>query len=115
MILFIHGFGSSGFSFKAERMREYYEGREPVLAPSLSYVPTLAIQTLEEIISYALQHKEQVGIVGSSLGGYYALYLGNKYKLKTVLVNPAVHAYKRLAVHEGLAINYHDLSQFEWI
>ncbi len=67
MIIFIHGFGSSGFSFKADRTREHFEGRESVLAPSLSYVPKLALQTLEEIIEYGLT-KERVCLIGSSLG-----------------------------------------------
>ncbi len=113
MIIFIHGFGSSGFSFKADRTREYYEGKESVLSPSLSYVPHLAIKTLEEIIEYALT-KESVKLIGSSLGGYYAIYLSNKYNLKAVLINPAVNAPKTLSEYEGMATNYYDLSKFEW-
>jgi len=113
MIIFIHGFGSSGFTFKADRTREYYEGKESVLSPSLSYVPYLAIKTIEELIDYALT-KESVKLIGSSLGGYYALYLSNKYNLKAVLINPAVNAPITLGKYEGMATNYYDLSKFEW-
>ena len=113
MIIFIHGFGSSGFSFKADRAREYFEPEEAVLAPSLSYVPKLAIKTLEEIIEYGLS-KERVSLIGSSLGGYYAHYLSNKYNIKAVLVNPALNADTRLSQESGMATNYYDLTKFEW-
>jgi len=113
MIIFIHGFGSSGFSFKAQKTKEYFKNREVVLTPSLSYVPYLAIDTLEQIIEYALP-KESVYLIGSSLGGFYSIYLSNKYDIKAVLVNPAVNAHKTLGKYEGMATNYYDLSQFEW-
>ena len=113
MIIFIHGFGSSGFSNKADKTREYFKGKESVLSPSLSYVPKLAIDTLEQIIEYTSKF-ENVHLIGSSLGGFYAIYLANKYDLKAALVNPAVYADKRLSQVEGMAPNYYDLSKFEW-
>ena len=113
MIIFIHGFGSSGFSFKADRTREYFTN-EVVLSPSLTYVPHLAITTLEDIIEYALTKEESVKLIGSSLGGFYALYLSNKYNLKAVLINPAINAPITLGKYEGMATNYYDLSKFEW-
>ena len=113
MIIFIHGFGSSGFSFKADKARDYFEPKEAVLAPSLSYVPILAIKTLEEIIEYGLK-QGRVSLIGSSLGGYYAHYLSNKYNIKAVLVNPALNADIRLSQESGMATNYYDLSKFEW-
>lgn len=110
MILYIHGFGSSGNGGKASLFREYFE--EEVIAPSLSYVPNLAIDTLEQIIELLLAKDENVGLVGSSLGGYFAIYLANKYDLKAVLINPAVYPYKTLD-KIGMAMNYYDMSSFE--
>lgn len=110
MILYIHGFGSSGHGGKATLFREYFE--EEVLAPSLSYVPNLAIDTLEQIIELLLQKGENVGLVGSSLGGYYSIYLACKYDLKAVLINPAIYPYKTLD-KIGMAINYYDGTSFE--
>lgn len=110
MILYIHGFGSSGHGGKASLFREYFE--EEVIAPSLSYVPNLAIDTLEQIIEMLLEKDENVGLVGSSLGGYYAIYLANKYDLKAVLINPAIYPYKTLD-KIGMATNYYDGSSFE--
>ncbi|RXJ69272.1 esterase [Halarcobacter ebronensis] len=110
MILYIHGFGSSGFGGKATLFRDYFE--EEVITPSLSYVPALAIDTLEQIIEMLLAKDEKVGLVGSSLGGYYSIYLANKYDLKAVLINPAVNAYKTLD-KIGMATNYYDGTSFE--
>lgn len=93
MILYIHGFGSSGEGGKAKIFREHFRKRGvPFMAPSLSYVPELAIKTLEEIIEMC----EDITLIGSSLGGYYAIYLAEKYGLKTVLINPAVRSSKTL-------------------
>ena len=94
MIIYIHGFGSSGHGGKASLFREYFE--DEVIAPSLSYVPNLAIDTLEQLIEMLLEKGETVGLVGSSLGGYYSIYLANKYDLKAVLINPAIYPYKTL-------------------
>lgn len=112
MIIYIHGFGSSGHGGKATLFREYFE--DEVIAPSLSYVPNLAIDTLEQLIEMLLQKDENVGLVGSSLGGYYSIYLANKYDLKAVLINPAIYPYKTLD-KLGMATNYYDGSSFEVI
>ncbi len=113
MILFIHGFGSSGHSFKAELVKKYFK-EEGVLSPSLSYVPELAIDTLKEIIELCLQKGERVCLMGSSLGGFYAAYLSNLYDLKAVLINPAVNAHVSLKKAIPQGINYYDESYFEW-
>ncbi len=110
MIIYIHGFGSSGHGGKATLFREYFE--DEVIAPSLSYVPSLAIDTLEQIIEMLLNNGQNVGLVGSSLGGYYSIYLANKYDLKAVLINPAVYPYKTLD-KVGMAMNYYDGTSFE--
>lgn len=87
--IYIHGFGGSGQGKKASSFREHYkECNISFIAPSLSHIPDLAITTLEELI---ISYDCKVNLIGSSLGGYYALYLANKYNLKAVLLNPAVN------------------------
>jgi predicted esterase YcpF (UPF0227 family) len=111
MIIYIHGFSSHGYGGKAKALREYCGQRDiPFLAPSLSYIPELAIQTLEEFIRVC----GNVRLVGSSLGGYYAVYLAEKYSLPVVLINPAVRSYETLSRSLGQVPNYYDGSTFEW-
>ncbi len=113
MILYIHGFGSSSESFKAKLVKEYFK-KEGVLAPSLSYIPDLAIGTLEDIIKFFQNKGERIFLMGSSLGGFYAMYLSEIYSLKAVLINPAVKAPESLKRAIPQAISYYDGSRFEW-
>jgi predicted esterase YcpF (UPF0227 family) len=91
MTIYIHGFGGSGQGLKASLFREYYKSiNKPFIAPSLSHIPDLAISTLEELIE---SYDGKVTLIGSSLGGYYAVYLANKYKIKAVLLNPSTEPF----------------------
>lgn len=91
MILYIHGFNSSSASFKAGLLREALArrgGSERFVAPDLSHWPRQAIEQLEALIEKP--GNGPITLVGSSLGGYYATYLAEKYGLKAVLINPAI-------------------------
>ncbi|WP_455757768.1 YqiA/YcfP family alpha/beta fold hydrolase [Sulfurimonas sp.] len=112
MIIYIHGFGGSGEGSKAKAFREYFKTtQDSFIAPSLSYVPDLAIKTLEELIE---SYNEEVTLIGSSLGGFYTIYLAKKYGLKAVLLNPSIYPYKTLNNYLGDAPNFYDNSSFKW-
>lgn len=109
--LYIHGFGGSGLGVKSRLFRSYF-GAE-IVAPSLSYVPELAVDTLEQLIERLLR-TDSVTLIGSSLGGYYAIYCAEKYGLKAVLINPSIRPYETLERVIDDAFCYYDLSRFEW-
>ena len=113
MIIYIHGFGSSGLGMKATMFRKQLSSND-FFAPSLSYIPNLAIQTLEELIMTFNKNGIKVGLIGSSLGGYYSIYLSNKYKIKSVLINPSINPTKTLAKSIGYAPSFYDESSFKW-
>lgn len=114
MILYLHGFSSSGFGKKALEFKEYF--KDDLIHPSLPTIPKLAINNLEQIIEVFLKLNQNVHLIGSSLGGYYALYLANKYSLKAVLINPAIKPLNTLSRYEGANYikNYFDGSKFEF-
>jgi len=113
MILYIHGFASSGLGAKARAVREYF--RDEVLAPSLPYVPDLAVDTLEQMLHHCREHcDEPIGVMGSSLGGFYALWLAERHALPAVLINPSLRPWETLAAHTGEGTNYYDGARFEW-
>ena len=112
MILYIHGFASSGLGGKAKMVREYFG--EKAFAPSLPYVPDLAIDTLIQIAEQAARCREPLHLIGSSLGGFYALYLAERFGLQAVLVNPSVRPWETLAAQTGHGTNYYDGARFEW-
>jgi predicted esterase YcpF (UPF0227 family) len=112
MTIYIHGFGGSGCGVKANLFRKYFSSiNQPFIAPSLSYVPYLAVKTLEETIE---SYDGNVNLIGSSLGGFYAIYLAQKYDVKAVLINPSVNPDETLKRVLGMAPNFYDNTIFEW-
>jgi len=113
MVIYIHGFGGSGEGSKAKAFREYFKSiDEDFIAPSLSYVPQLAIKTLEELIE---SYHGDVYLIGSSLGGYYATYLSKIAQVKkVVLLNPSVNPKDTLQRAIGNAPNFFDESYYNW-
>ena len=79
--------------------------------PQLPVSPQAAIALAEDIIAAS---PTQVTLVGSSLGGYYATYLGEQHGLKALLVNPAVIAHISLAEHLGPQTNLYTGERFEF-
>ena len=82
---------------------EYY-------CPALFNSPREAIAQVETRLE---NHAGPVTLVGSSLGGFYATYLAEKYGWKAILVNPAVHAHHLLRQALGPQTNWHTGKQ--WI
>jgi len=115
MILYLHGFRSSPASFKARKMQEYMQrsGRAAeFFCPALSPSPALAIAQAEQILEDVDPSK--VTIIGSSLGGYYATWLAEKYGCKAMLVNPAVKPPRELESYVGVTTYYHSEEIFEF-
>ena len=51
---------------------------------------------------------ENMAVVGSSLGGFYATWIAEKMLCKAVLLNPAVDPARDLAKYIGEQTNWHD-------
>lgn len=114
MIIYIHGFASSGFGTKARYFRELCQQQQrSFMAPSLPWIPELAIANLADLIDHARQH-EPVHLIGSSLGGYYGLHLAHRFGLKLALINPSVRPTETLGQLTGWVQHFHDGSRFEW-
>jgi predicted esterase YcpF (UPF0227 family) len=106
-ILYIHGFNSSPLSVKAEQTRQYLLKNFPQVhfyCPQLASNPKGAINQLEEIIQSS-QTNSSWYLMGSSLGGYFASYLSEKYNLPSVLVNPAIKPFELLQDYLGEQVN----------
>ena len=93
MIIYIHGFNSTGPS--SVKYNELTMGlpNETIYCPTYpSNDPDEAIRHLSSVIEEKMKiHDEELMLVGTSLGGYYAQYLGRKYNAKVVLINPALN------------------------
>lgn len=119
MILYLHGFRSSPSSFKASMMAEEMSRRgclDQWRCPALPVSPRAAIEmALEQANDLAKQHGKDLSssmtVVGSSLGGYYAMHVAEKLGCRAVLLNPAVHADRDLARRVGTHTNFHHQEQ----
>ena len=113
MIVYIHGFNSSPASSKAQllhaRLSALGRARE-FLAPALPHSPAAAAQLLEDL---ARRHP-QAALVGSSLGGFYATWLAEKFARRAVLVNPAVRPNELLDGHVGRQKNFHTGEEYDF-
>jgi predicted esterase YcpF (UPF0227 family) len=113
MLIYIHGFNSSPASSKAQLLKAKLEAKgrgAEYAAPALSHSPAQAAAVLD---SLARRHPG-AALVGSSLGGYYATVLAEKYDLKAVLLNPAVRPYDLLKDHLGPQKNFHTGESYEF-
>ncbi len=69
------------------------------LVPTLASRPLAAVRSVLELVN---RHRERpVALLGSSLGGYYALWLSVELGCRAVLVNPAVYPYDLLRDYLG--------------
>jgi predicted esterase YcpF (UPF0227 family) len=97
MLIYIHGFNSSALSYKAglvaSRMAALGRGAGFV-CPELPDRPAQAMAVLEDCVKRA--DVSRVALIGSSLGGFYATSLAERYAVRAVLVNPAVRPYELL-------------------
>lgn len=72
--------------------------------PQLLASPRESMDMVEKHIQDSIH--DRLVVIGSSLGGYYANYLAEKYDCKGVALNPAVRAPKELASHVGMLTSY---------
>ncbi|GGC82383.1 YqiA/YcfP family alpha/beta fold hydrolase [Undibacterium terreum] len=117
MILYLHGFRSSPQSFKARLIAEYMQAQgrgDEYLCPQLSASPLLAIRQAEQLLDACADVARDVTLIGSSLGGYYATWLAEKYACKAALLNPAVRPPRDLEKYVGVTTAYHSDEVFEF-
>ncbi len=112
-LLYLHGFNSSPISSKARITYDYCVRNglsDRIAIPELPHVPALAIEQMCAIIE---RQTLPVAIIGSSLGGYYATYLAEKFGVNAALVNPAVNPAELWHQHLGINRNYYSGREYE--
>lgn len=93
ILVYLHGFLSSPFSQKGQWLAQAaQENSLGFFAPDLNHSP-LAVKDLLERMARRYADDELL-VVGSSLGGFYARYLSQITGARSVLLNPAVLPWK---------------------
>ncbi|MEP6505466.1 MAG: YqiA/YcfP family alpha/beta fold hydrolase [Betaproteobacteria bacterium] len=107
-LLYLHGFRSSPQSFKARWMADWVARHRPDLVwtcPQLPPSPAAALAEIRRLV--AGWPAATSGVIGSSLGGFYATVLAGELGFRAVLLNPAVDPARDLAAHIGRQTMYH--------
>jgi predicted esterase YcpF (UPF0227 family) len=112
-LLYLHGFRSSPQSTKARVMAAWVQQQRPDLhwwCPQLPPSPAEAMQMLFE--GLANWPARQTGVVGSSLGGFYATTVAERLGCRAVLLNPAIDPARDLAKYIGETTAWHSDERF---
>ena len=115
-LLYLHGFNSSPQSHKAQLISQYMSDNhclDQLLCPQIPSVPEEARLFLEQMVEETLE-SYTLSFAGSSLGGYYATYLAEKYSGSAVLINPSVKPYETLRAYLGENKFYFDEGCWEF-
>jgi predicted esterase YcpF (UPF0227 family) len=102
VILYLHGFRSSPNSRKAQHLFGLMRARGLAgdwVCPQLPASPRGAAEVA--LAAAQLEPVERLAVIGSSLGGYYATWLGERVGCRVVLLNPAIRPYDDLKAHLG--------------
>lgn len=105
-IVYAHGFRSSSQSRKATQLRDYLRAHHPQVdyrTPDLSFHPPIALAQLRA--QCADVAPESLTVVGSSLGGFYAVVLAEQLGCRAVLLNPSIRPFETLAKYLGPQTN----------
>ena len=114
-ILYLHGFRSSPQSMKARLMAAHFaETEHRFVCPQLPPSPAAAMELACEFIEDRGDTARDWAVIGSSLGGYYATYLAERYGCRAALLNPAVRPDLDLGAHVGVLTAFHSDEPFEF-
>ena len=115
LLIFIHGFNSSSFALKPCQLSKYLKEKQCdqyCIAPDLNFQPAAAITQLEQLVEENCEQLD-ITLIGSSLGGYYATYLAEKYDLRVVHINPTIYPCVLLADYLGTNTNLYTKEEYE--
>ncbi len=116
-LIYLHGFRSSSQSQKARALTAALARRNcdwELITPDLSHDPAVAFTQIEAIVARQPDPAQNVTLIGSSLGGFYAHVIGAKNACRTVLLNPSLTPFITLAGHVGPQTNLHTGDTFDF-
>lgn len=102
VLVYLHGFNSSPQSQKVSELRGLLPQWAPeveLVVPELGFDPQRALDRAADAIASA--GDRPVGLIGSSMGGFFASVLSARTGIRAALINPAAWPYRLLQGHLG--------------
>lgn len=112
MIIYIHGFASTGDGEKPKILKEMFGEKHEVVSPTLPVDPKEAAKLLNDLVRANAKKNECLIAVGTSLGGFYALHLAAIFDMPAVLINPSIDPAVSLERKLGVNVNYSTKEEF---
>lgn len=115
-IVYLHGFNSSSQSVKGQALaRAAAALPDPPRfhLPELSHRPAQAMHDVCAWIESAPTNARNLAFIGSSLGGFYATWLAERYGARAVLINPAIRPAADLRPFVGRQRNPYTNAEYE--
>jgi predicted esterase YcpF (UPF0227 family) len=112
-LLYLHGFRSSPLSTKSRQTAAWMARHQPGVSwwcPQLSPSPREAMALLDD--GTRDWPTVTTGVIGSSLGGFYATALAERLGCRAVLLNPAVDPARDLTRYVGEITAWHSDERF---
>jgi uncharacterized protein len=112
-IVYAHGFISSSHSRKALQLKRYLAEHQldaEYICPDLNFDPAIAIEQLATHCRNIAP--DDLTIIGSSLGGFYAVVLAERFDCRALLLNPSIRPYETLAKYLGPQVNLYTKEKF---
>lgn len=111
-IIYIHGFNSSPQSHKAQLFKSWMNATHPDITLHIPALKPYPLDAMTQLRDLANLNSGKTGFIGSSLGGYYAVNLAEKFNAPAVLINPSVKPFETLARYLGENENFHTQERY---
>jgi predicted esterase YcpF (UPF0227 family) len=110
-LLYLHGFRSSPQSAKASQVAARIARDHPEITWWCPQLPPSPRSAMDLVLGgTSAWPQDRMGVIGSSLGGFYATCVAQHTGCRAVVLNPAVHPARDLARHIGEQTAWHDPS-----
>jgi len=114
-LLYLHGFRSSPQSAKARLLAAWLAEHRPDVVWHCPQLPPSPAAAVRDVLAHTLAWPhDTMGVVGSSLGGFYASVVAEKIGCRAVLLNPAIDPARDMARHVGEVTAWHSDERFDF-
>ncbi|MBA3507958.1 MAG: esterase [Betaproteobacteria bacterium] len=103
-LVYLHGFNSSPQTVKGRKLAVAAASRRDpphFHIPALHHRPAKAMRDVCAWVDARPDRLRSLTFIGSSLGGYYATWLAEKYGARAIVINPVVRPFAELQAHLG--------------
>jgi len=115
-LVYLHGFNSAPQSVKGQmlaRAAAALPSPPQFHLPQLAHRPAQAMRDVCAWIDRQAPATSELTLIGSSLGGFYAAYLAEKYNARAVVINPAIRPHQDLRPYAGRQRNLYTGEEYD--